>query len=305
MVRSIVSIVICLSYCNIAAAQLPVVSSGTIKRFEHFTSKFVDTRKIDVWLQDGYSPKKKYAVLYMHDGNSLYDSTTMWNHQEWGVDETLSKLLKEHKIKDVIVVGIWNNGEYRHAEYFPQKILNSIPDTVRKIILEEQLKHKPQADNYLKFLVTEVKPFIDSTFSTLKDPQNTFIAGSSMGGLISLYAICEYPKIFGGAACLSTHTPLIMKEKISADIDKDVASKFRNYLAAHLPNPKTHKIYMDYGDRTLDSFYMPYQQKIDLVLKAKGFTANNWITKYFPGEDHSEKSWSKRLDIPLLFLLNK
>ena len=66
---------------------------------------------------------------------------------------------------------------------------------------------KIQSDNYLKFLVKELKPFIDSSFSTLKDQQNTFIAGSSMGGLISMYAICEYPLVFGGAACLSTHWP--------------------------------------------------------------------------------------------------
>lgn len=305
MIRSITTIVIYLLCHNFAIAQLPVVSSGTIKRFESFTSKFVDARKVDVWLPDGYTPKKKYAVLYMHDGNSLYDSTIMWNRQEWGVDETVSKLLKENKIRNVIVVGIWNNGAYRHSEYFPQKILKDIPDKVRKTIVEEQLKNKPLADNYLKFLVTEVKPFIDSAFSTWKDRKNTFVAGSSMGGLISLYAICSYPKIFGGAACLSTHTPMIMKEKISDYIDKDIASKFRNYLTANLPDPKTHKIYMDYGDKTLDSFYMPYQQKIDMVFKAKGFTAENWITKFFPGEDHSEKSWCKRLDIPLLFLLKK
>ena len=186
---------------------------------------------------------------------------------------------------------------------FHKKVLKDIPDKVRKIIGEEQLKNKPQADNYFKYLVTELKPFIDSAFSTLQDRNITFIAGSSMGGLISLYAICEYPKVFGGAACLSTHTPLSMKEKIFSNVDKDVASKFRNYLTAHLPDPKTHKNYMDYGEKMLDSFYMPCQQKIDGIMKAKGFTADNWVTIYFPGEEHSEKSWGKRLDAPLLFLL--
>ena len=288
-----------------AHAQLPVVASGSIQRFEKFASKFVDARNVDVWLPDGYSPKNKYAVLYMHDGNSLFDSTTMWNRQEWGVDETLGKLLKENKIKEVIVVGVWNNGAYRHSEYFPQKILKDIPVAIRKVIVEEQLKNKPQADNYLQFLVTELKPFIDSSFSTLTNRENTFIAGSSMGGLISLYAICEYPNVFGGAACLSTHTPMIMKEKITDNVDRDIASKFRNYLTKHLPNPATHKIYMDYGDKTLDSFYMPYQQKIDAVMIAKGFTADNWITKYFPGEDHSENAWAKRLHFPFVFLLKK
>jgi enterochelin esterase-like enzyme len=289
----------------ITHGQLPSVVAGSIRRFDNFPSQVVAPRKVDVWLPEGYTASKKYAVLYMHDGNSLYDSATMWNRQEWGVDETASRLLQENKIKDIIVVGVWNNGAYRHAEYFPQKILKQVPEKVRRSINKEQLKSKPLSDKYLQFLVKELKPFIDSTFSTLQDSRNTFIAGSSMGGLISLYAICEYPNVFGGAACLSTHTPLIMKEMISSDVDRDVASKFRNYLAVHLPNPKTHKIYMDYGDKTLDSFYKPYQQKIDLILKAKGFTSVNWITKYFPGEDHSENAWRKRLYIPLLFLLKK
>lgn len=307
MLRSIVSIVICLSCCNFVAAQLPIVSSGTIKRFEHFTSTFVDARKIDVWLPNGYSPKKKYAVLYMHDGNSLYDSSIMWNHQEWGVDETLTKLLKENKIKDVIVVGVWNNGIKRHPEYFPQKPYESLTE-IQKEFVTKQLQEKgrttavfnPISDNYLQFLVKEVKPFIDSAFSTKKDRQNTFIAGSSMGGLISMYAICEYPNVFGGAACMSTHWPGIFNTD-----NNPVPAAFINYLQKNLPKPNSHKLYFDYGDKTLDSLYPALQKKVDMLLKAKGFTTNNWITKYFPGDDHSEKSWNKRLDIPLVFLLKK
>ncbi len=158
----------------------------------------------------------------------------------------------------------------------------------------------PISDNYLQFLVKEVKPFIDSAFSTKKDRQNTFIAGSSMGGLISMYAICEYPNVFGGAACMSTHWPGIFNTD-----NNPVPAAFINYLQKNLPKPNRHKLYFDYGDQTLDSLYPTLQQKVDMLLKAKGFTANNWITKYFPGEDHSEKSWNKRLDIPLLFLLKR
>jgi len=79
---------------------------GTIKRFENFPSVHVGARNIDVWLPDGYNSGKKYPVLYMHDGQMLFDSTTNWNHQEWGVDETLGRLIKEKKVKDCIVVGI-------------------------------------------------------------------------------------------------------------------------------------------------------------------------------------------------------
>jgi|688.fasta_scaffold04019_13 enterochelin esterase-like enzyme len=298
-----ISIVVALFFTCFLYCQVPKVSSGKIEHFENFKSNFVDARNIDVWLPDGYSDKEKYAVLYMHDGQMLFDADITWNKQSWEVDEVAGKLITENKTQKFIVVGIWNNGEYRHSEYFPQRIIKDIPEPTKKILVEEQLKNKPQSDNYLKFLVTEVKPFIDKTFATKTDRKNTFVAGSSMGGLISLYAICEYPKVFGGAACISTHTPMIMKEKLGAVADADIASKFRDYLKTQLPNPKNHKIYFDYGDKTLDSFYKPFQEKIDAIMIEKGFTSKNWITKFFPGKDHSENSWNERFNIPLEFLL--
>ena len=281
---------------------------GTIKHFENFPSAFVDSRNVDVWLPDDYSAKKKYAVLYMHDGQMLFDSAITWNKQEWGVEDVLGKLIREHKIRDCIVVGIWNNDQYRHAEYFPQKALEYLTSGEKTELLntttgEEKrrlLLEGPVADNYLKFLVQELKPAIDSCFSTFKDRKNTFIAGSSMGGLISMYAICEYPDIFGGAACISTHWPGTFKAE-----DNPVPGAFLAYLKDHLPSPKTHKIYFDYGTETLDAMYKPYQQLADAIMKAKGYTSKNWITMEFVGEGHTEKAWGKRLDIPLTFLLGK
>lgn len=280
------------------------VSSGTVKRLEKFASKYVDARNIDVWLPDGYSVKKKYAVLYMHDGQMLFDASATWNKQEWQVDETVGRLIEEGKIKETIVVGVWNNGECRHSEFFPQKTLAEIPAATRDFIISKQLKNKPQADNYLKFLVEELKPYIDKNFSTRQDRKNTFIAGSSMGGLISIYALCEYPKVFGGAAGMSTHLPLILAENVDANNDL-IAASFRNYLEKNLPEANTRKIYFDYGDQSLDVFYPPLQKKVDDILHGKNWTAKAWLTRSFPGEDHSEKAWSKRLQIPLEFLLAK
>ena len=115
-----------------------------------------------------------------------------------------------------------------------------------------------------------------------------------------MYAICEYPNVFGGAACLSTHWPGIFT------IDNNpVPAAFFRYLKKHLPSPKSHKIYFDYGDQTLDALYPPLQQQADAVIKARGYNVEHWMTKYFPGENHSERAWSKRLTIPLLFLLKK
>jgi enterochelin esterase-like enzyme len=295
-------------FCNHCFAQIQKPSSGKIIRIDNFPSKYVTARNIDIWLPDGYTASKKYAVLYMHDGQMLFDSTITWNKQEWMVDETVSSLLKNNTIKDVIVVGVWNGGKTRHIDYFPQKPFESLSQTEQDSLYKKNRPNgssvfndgKVQSDNYLKFLVKELKPRIDSQFSTMQNMQNTFVAGSSMGGLISMYAICEYPDVFGGAACLSTHWP----GTFTLD-NNPVPQAFYNYLNKNLPNPKTHKIYFDYGTKTLDAMYQPLQEQVDLIIKKKGFTIKNWITKKFEGEDHSEKAWQKRLYIPITFLLKK
>lgn len=286
-------------------AQTPRPASGTIKRFADVKSNFIDPRTVDVWLPQGYDARKQYAVLYMHDGQMLFDSTTTWNRQEWGVDETVGRLLHERKIRECIVVGIWNNGPKRHSEYFPQKPFESLPQNQRDSI--RNLRRSPdrmlfeadiQSDNYLKFLVNELKPFIDRTFSTRPGRSDTFVAGSSMGGLISMYALCEYPDVFGGAACLSTHWPGLFTTE-----NNPVPVSFLRYLEARLPSPKTHKIYFDYGTGTLDSLYKPYQQQADAILKKKGYGPAHAMSREFPGEPHTEQAWRRRLAVPLLFLL--
>jgi enterochelin esterase-like enzyme len=287
-------------------AQLPVVSSGSIKRLEQFQSKYVDARNVDVWLPDGYRASKKYSVLYMHDGQMLYDSATTWNKTAWDVDDVASQLMQENRIKEIIVVGIWNGDKTRHTDYFPQKPFESLSTEQKDEVYKAMRptgnsvfnEYKVHSDDYLKFLVLELKPFIDKNLSTYADKNHTFIAGSSMGGLISLYAICEYPTVFGGAACMSTHWPGIFTVE-----NNPIPDAFMLYLKSSLPNPKTHKIYFDYGDQTLDSLYPALQMRADAIMREKGYREKNWTTKYFPGDDHSEKSWRARLDFPLLFLL--
>ena len=288
-----------------AKAQQIKVSTGSIQHFEKFKSNFVDARNVDVWLPNGYSEDKKYAVLYMQDGQMLFDAETTWNHQAWEVDEVAGKLISENKTQKFIVVGIWNNGQKRHPEYFPQKPYQNLSGEQKDFISADLLKKgkivqefNPISDDYLKFLVRELKPFIDATFSTYTDRSHTFIAGSSMGGLISIYAICEYPKVFGGVACMSTHWTGIYQLE-----NNPIPEILNTYLAKNLPNPKNHKIYFDYGDKTLDALYQTLQQKVDVIMLKKGFTNKTWITKFFPGKDHSEVSWHERFHIPLEFLL--
>lgn len=284
------------------------VASGNIERLENFDTEFVTSRNVDIWLPEGYSNEKKYAVLYMHDGQMLFDSTATWNKQEWGVDETTSSLIDEGKIRDCIVVGIWNGGETRHPDYFPQKPFESLPQVIQDSLLDEARRRgeaklfstSVQSDNYLNFIVYELKNYIDYNYSTLRDKDNTFIMGSSMGGLISMYAICEFPEVFGGAACLSTHWTGTFTAK-----DNPIPEAFVNYLANNLPDPASHRFYFDYGTETLDSLYKPFQLRVDSVMEEKGYSEKNWITREFPGEGHSENAWQKRLHIPLTFLLKK
>lgn len=282
------------------------ISNGTLKRIDSFPSKFVRPRTVDVWLPDTYSAKNKYAVLYMHDGQMLFDSTQTWNKQEWKVDEIIGELIQKGKIKNTIVVAIWNHSDIRHTEYYPQKPFDLLPQKFKDSIFktaEEQFGSTfkgLQSDNYLKFIVEELKPFIDEHFSVFTNAENTFTAGSSMGGLISMYAICEYPQIFGGAACLSTHWIGFMPQENSL-----VPETFFNYMQQHLPSSKTHKIYFDYGTETLDAYYLAYQDKVSEVLILKGFDETNSQNLKFEGHNHSENSWNKRFQIPVQFLLEK
>jgi predicted alpha/beta superfamily hydrolase len=297
-----------LFFCVISVNSQEIkVTSGTIQRFLDFKSEFVAARNIDVWLPDGYSNNEQYAVLYLHDGQMLFDAETTWNKQAWEVDECAGKLVAEKKIKKFIVVAIWNNPNKRHPEYFPQKPYESLSKEQKSFVtfrLKEKGRitddFKPISDDYLKFLVTELKPFIDRSFATKKSRKNTFIGGSSMGALVSIYAICEYPKVFGGAACMSTHWPGIF----SLD-NNPIPDAFLSYLNKNLPNPKNHSIYFDCGDQTLDALYPALQKKVDAIMNLKGYTNKNWNTKFFKGEEHSEQSWRKRLHVPLVFLLKK
>ena len=282
-------------------------TSGTLQIIEQFKSKWIDDRTVAVWMPDGYSTSEKYAVVYLHDGQMLFDAQQTWNGQSWEVDETAGKLNASNNTKKFIVVAIWNNGAQRHPEYFPQQPFEKLTQTQRDTISERLKKagriktvFQPYSDLYLKFLVKELKPFIDKNFSTHKDKNNTFIAGSSMGGLISMYAMCEYPNVFGGAACLSTHWPGTWSVE-----NNPIPEAFRMYLKSKLAKIKKNKIYFDYGDQTLDALYPPLQKQVDQLLIENGFTYNNWITRFFPGKEHSENAWAERLSVPLIFLLGR
>jgi predicted alpha/beta superfamily hydrolase len=253
----------------------------------------VAARRVDVWLPSDYlsGDTVRYPVIYMHDGQNLFDPSTSFIGVDWGIDETMTRLIAENKIRPAIVVGIWNTGA-RRQEYVPEKpLMTMLSDEAREKWVKDY--GVPVSDNYLKFVVSEVKSFIDKNYRTLPDRENTFVMGSSLGALISAYAVTEYPHIFKGAGCVSTHWPVGGGVMI-------------RYLQEMLPQPGRHVFYFDYGTETLDAQYEPYQLEMDKVMQAAGYAAgSDWVTMKFQGAEHSERAWSKRVHIPIEFFLGQ
>lgn len=277
---------------------IPTASRGTLERFPQFKSQFVPTRDVVVWLPEGYRTGDSCDVLYMHDGNMLFDATTTWNRQEWRVDEVMDSLIHAGKIRPCIVVGIYNTDD-RLTEYFPAKTWQHVAEADRKKAKIDKLT----ADAYLQFIVKELKPFIEERYKPLTSREHTFMMGSSMGGLISLYALCEYPQVFGGAACLSSHLSMAhLPDGVKGDA---WATGFRDYVAQQLPQANGSLIYMDHGTEDFDADYGTYQERLDSVIIAKGWDKDHYMSLVFDGDGHNETCWAKRLDKPLLFLIGK
>jgi predicted alpha/beta superfamily hydrolase len=256
-------------------------------------STHVAARNVDVWLPPGYAenPERRYPVVYMHDGQNLFDPATSYGNVDWAVDEAMTGLIARGEARPAIVVGVWNTKK-RREEYMPQRAVTramsmNVPGA------SDLQPGDIISDRYLAFLVEELKPFIDASYRTLPGRSDTSVMGSSMGGLISQYAMSKYPDVFGGAGCVSTHWPA--GDGIALDD-----------FAAHLPDPVTHRYWFDYGTATLDASYEPYQKRADEILRQAGYVeGQNWITRRFEGAEHSEKAWRLRVDQPLLFLLGR
>ena len=249
----------------------------------------VSSREIEIWLPGSYAtqPGRRYPVLYMHDGQNVFDPAgSEYSGWDWGVDEAMTSLGIE-----AIVVAPHSDSETRNIDYFPQKAADVYGDVFRRDFGPDFTPETLNADDYLFYLTQEVKPYIDANYRTLPEVEHTSVMGSTMGGLISLYAISEYPNVFGQAGMVSTHFPL-------AD------GILTEYFATRLPDPETHRLYFDYGTETLDYNYEGFQDRMDAAVVAAGYVrGENWTTRKFEGADHSERAWRNRVHVPLQFLL--
>lgn len=250
-------------------------------------------RRVDVWLPEEYEthPDRRFPVIYMHDGQMIFDSTHA-SSGGWKVNRAITSLADQHKISPPIVIGMTSTLN-RHYEYLPEKALDypGGMDTIKASKEGGLDQEKREMSTLLiEWIVGKVKPEIDQRYRTLPDAENTAVMGSSLGGLLSLYMLCENPQVFGKAACLSTHWPVVGDGMIG-------------YLNEKLPKPGKHKLYFDYGSVGLDSEYAPWQAKVDALLREKGWReGKDFVSWSFPGEDHTATAWANRLHIPLTFL---
>jgi len=209
----------------------------------------------------------------MHDGQNVFDDATSFSG-EWGVDESIDTL--GLKYKECIVVAIDNGVNRRVTEYCPYDF------SLKKIGLSNvDTLIKGEGNLYVDFLVKTLKPFIDKKYRTLKNKENTFIAGSSMGGLISMYAVIKYPKVFGGAGVFS---PAFW---VGPKIFDDIKAKGKKVNS---------KIYFYAGDAEGESM-------VPMTLQA--FNEMHRISKskmcevIRAGGKHNEQRW--RIEFPLFY----
>jgi predicted alpha/beta superfamily hydrolase len=265
---------------------------GTLHHFPSVPSQFIEPRNVEVWLPPNYDQGdvNGYAVLYMHDGQNLFESQNSYIGVDWGLDNTMATLCQKRRIQPTIVVGVWNTPQ-RLREYLPQRPFCDHQSQYLRSRVIKRYGGGPISDNYLRFLVYELKPFVDSRYRTRPTREFTLLMGSSMGGLISLYAICEYPHVFGGAGCLSTHWPIALQP-------------FSKYLNSRLPEPGRHKIYLDYGNEIDNAGYRYKQKRVEHILEGKGYKFGlDWFGSWYVGDPHSETAWRDRVHVPLRFLL--
>jgi predicted alpha/beta superfamily hydrolase len=271
------------------------VSTGRLIRIENFPSHFVQSRNIDVWLPENYTLHKKYSVLYMQDGQMLFNQNPINNSMDWRIDEILDSLMRTASIEDCIVVGIWRIEHYKMSEYFPEKIRDYLPSKYRKKMISNHQDSIASSNAYLKFLALELKPYIDKNFSVLVEKENTYIAGSGYGGLISMYTVCEYPEIFSSAASLSSFIN---------NPDELIQKATMKYLKKNIPDPSGHKFYIDTWDNLPKEHYTKYQTKINALFKKKKYTDDRYFCLEYQQETPNETSWSNRLSIALKFLIS-
>ncbi len=253
-----------------------------------------NSRDVLVWLPASYhSRERRYPVLYMHDGQNLFDAHTSFAG-EWAIDETMQRLAQEGY--EAIIVGLPNLEERRFVEYSPYLATSARFPAMNG-----------QGDSYLRFITDTVKPLIDADFRTLPMRELTGIAGSSLGGLISLYGFLTRSDVFGLCGAFSpaywvSGRSLLRTAAERADghgrVYLDVGTKEGGHFGAM---PADHKPQTGSEPRT--EYYLGVRQLAEILL-SKGYKANHDLLYVEEADaEHNEQAWARRLPTALRFLL--
>lgn len=250
-------------------------SRGTLTTITNFYSpQLNNNRTLILYLPPSYSENiaKRYPVLYMHDGQNLFNAATAFGGVEWQVDETLDSLIGQGKVQEVIVVGIYNTAN-RISEYTP---------TV------DPTYGGGNANAYLDFVQNTVKPYIDGHYRTLTTPANTYMMGSSLGGLVSCYAGWTRSNVFNHVGCMSSSF-WWNNQNFTVQVENATGTK-----------PPV-RFYLDIG---ANEGATAETTRMRDALLAKGYVSNVNVKYYFdPQGSHNEASWRARLPIVLTYLL--
>jgi predicted alpha/beta superfamily hydrolase len=256
--------------------------TGNIKRHRAFPSKILGNRRdVLVYLPRGYRrfSRRRYPVLYLQDGQNVFDAATSFSGVEWGVDEAAERLIKENLIEPLIVVAVANTGEQRIDEYAPTR---GVIDAKAK----RKRRSKGLARKYARFLIDELKPYIDQKYRTNPDAEFTGLGGSSLGGLVTLTIGILYPQVF---------SRLIV---MSPSIWWDDFAIYR--LVDSIQQKPPLKIWLDTG--TAEPGWEQARELLNRLLEKGWKLQKDVLYMESQGADHSEAAWAARVEPALRFL---
>lgn len=292
MLRLLSGIVVLL--CAVLAIPAAAQEQGRFLEYRDVAAAGIPAQRLTIWLPPGYdNSDRRYPVLYMHDGHNLFDLRNSNFGKIWAADKAMLGLIGKG-IEPRIIVGIWAPGTDRFREYLLRPAYDAAPPELRAKM--DLVASGPVISHaYLAWLADVLKPWVDRSFRTRTGPVDTAIVGSSMGGLMSCYAILARPETFGRAACMSSHWPAAIPDKV-AGFDPQAAKVWRDWYTAMLGPPAGRKVWMDHGDATLDQFYAPYQRDVDAAFAASGWVeGTDFASRFYPGAPHDENAWAQRL----------